>query len=135
MLKYVLNPAQKRVEIHVSGKSSGAELMTGLRGVLDDPRFDAEYTILIDVATLQQSPTISELRDVALAVRANSVGSGARRAIVTSSTVFFELARLFARLTAGSASTYRAFRTREEAEAWLVDTGTVEEDESDSLTV
>ena len=134
MVTYELDPARKRVEIHVSGKASGAELMTGLRGVLDDPRFDAGYTILIDVATLEQSPTISELRDVALAVRANSVGSGARRAIVTSSTVFFELARLFARLTAGSASKYRAFRTREEAEAWLGETGPAEE-ESDSLTV
>ena len=134
MLTYVLDPERKRVELHVSGKSSGAELMTGLRGVLDDPRFDAEYTILIDVASLEQSPTISELRDVALAVRANSVGSGARRAIVTSSAVFFELARLFARLTAGSASKYRAFRTREEAEVWLAETGMVD-DESDSPTV
>ena len=102
--------------------------------MLDHPDFNAEYTILIDFATLEQSPTISELRDVALAVRANSVGSGARRAMVTSSTVFFELARLFARLTAGSASKYRAFRTREEAEVWLGETGMVD-DESDSPTV
>ena len=134
MLTHKLDAERKRVEVHVSGKSSGAELMAGLKSVLDDPQFDADYTILIDVASLEQSPTISELRDVALAVRANSVGSGARRAIVTSSAVFFELARLFARLTAGSASKYRAFRTREEAEGWLGGTGSLE-DESDSLTI
>ena len=134
MLKYVLDPSRRRVEIQVAGKTSGAELMAGLRGVLDHPEFNAEYSILIDFETLEQSPTISELRDVALAVRANSVGSGARRAMVTSSTVFYELARLFARLTAGSASKYRAFRNRDEAEEWLAQTGHADE-ESDSPTV
>ena len=134
MFTYDLNPSRQRADVVVSGKTSGAELMAGLRDLLDDPKFDAGYGILIDLAGVELSPTIAELRDVALAVRANSVGTGARRAMVTSSTVFFELAQLFARLTSGSASKYRAFKSREEAEEWLGKPGPTE-DESDSLTV
>ena len=136
MFKHELDSTRQRVNVVVSGKTSGAELMAGMRAVLDDPQFDPSYSVLIDLGTLAQTPTIAELRDIALAVRANSVGSGARRAMITSSTVFFELARLFARLTAGSASKYRAFRDRTDAEAWLGETGpSDDEDESDSLTV
>ena len=132
MFKHDTDPTQRRVNVVVGGKSSGAELMTGLRKVLDDPQFDPSYAVLIDLSTLEQTPTIAELRDIALAVRANSVGTGARRAMITSSTVFYELARLFARLTAGSASKYRAFRNRVDAEAWLGETAPAEdEDESD----
>ena len=106
MFKFDLDLTQQRVNVVVSGQSSGAELMTGLRQVLDDPQF------------------------------ANSVGTGARRAMITSSTVFYELARLFARLTAGSESKYRAFRNRADAEAWLGETGLIDdEEESDSPTV
>ena len=136
MFKFDLDPTHQRVNVVVGGKTSGAELITGLREVLDHPQFDAAYAILIDLGTLEQTPTIAELRDIALAVRANSVGSGARRAMITSSSVFYELARLFARLTAGSASKYRAFRTRADAEAWLGETGPVDDaEESDSPTV
>lgn len=135
MFKFDLDPLRQRVAVQVGGKTSGAELMAGLREVLQHPQFNAAYSILIDLAELEQSPTISELRDVALAVRANSVGSGARRAMVTSSVVCYELARVFARLTAGSASKYRAFRTREDAEAWLAGTDPSLEEESDSPTL
>ena len=134
MFKHDMDPTRRRVNVVVSGRTSGAELMTGLREVLDDPQFDPSYAVLIDLGTLEQTPTIAELRDIALAVRANSVGTGARRAMITSSTVFYELARLFTRLTAGSASKYRAFRHRADAEAWLGETGPAEE-ESDSPTV
>ena len=135
MFKFDLDPTQQRVNVVVSGKTSGTELMIGLRQVLDDPRFDAGHAVLIDLGALVQTPTIAELRDIALAVRANSVGTGARRAMVTSSTVFYELASLFARLTAGSASKYRAFRNRPDAEAWLGETGpSDDEEESDSPT-
>jgi hypothetical protein len=135
MFTYELERSRRRVNVVVSGETSGGELMTVLREVLDDPRFDPAYAVLVDLGALQQTPTIAELRDVALAVRANSVGTGARRAMITSSTVFYELAQLFARLTAGSASTYRAFRNRAEAEAWLGETGPAEDEESDSPTV
>ncbi|CAN5874130.1 hypothetical protein BH11GEM1_BH11GEM1_18480 [soil metagenome] len=136
MFTYELDVPRRRVNVVVSGKTSSAELMTGLHEVLDDPRFDPTYAILVDLGSLQQTPTIAELRDIALAVRANSVGTGARRAMITSSAVFYELARLFARLTAGSASNYRAFRNRTDAEAWLGGTGPAEnEEESDSPTV
>ena len=135
MFKHDMDPTRRRVNVVVSGRTSGAELMTGLREVLDDPQFDPSYAVLIDLGTLEQTPTIAELRDIALAVRANSVGTGARRAMVTSSTVFYELASLFARLTAGSASKYRAFRNRPDAEAWLGETGpSDDEEESDSRT-
>ena len=136
MFTYDLDPTRQRVNVVVGGRTSGAEIMTGMRKVLDDPQFDPSYAVLIDLGTLEQTPTIAELRDIALAVRANSVGTPARRAMITSSTVFYELARLFARLTAGSASKYRAFRNRADAEAWLGETGIADdEDESDSPTV
>ena len=136
MFKHDMDPTRQRVNVVVGGKSSGVELMTGLREVLDDPLFNPSYAVLIDLGTLEQTPTIAELRDIALAVRANSVGTGARRAMITSSTVFYELARLFARLTEGSASKYRAFRNRADAEAWLGETGpSDDEEETDSLTV
>ena len=136
MFTYELDASQRRVNVVVSGQTSGAEILTGLRQVLDDQRFDPEYAILVDLGALKQTPTIAELRDIALAVRANSVGTGARRAMITSSTVFYELAQLFARLTAGSASKYRAFHSREDAEAWLaVARPDEDEEESDSPTV
>ena len=129
MLSYDLDPSRQRVDVVVSGKTSGAELMAALRELLDNPQFDSGYAILVDLGGVEQSPTIAELRDIALAVRANSVGTGARRAMVTSSTVFYELAQLFARLTSGSASKYRAFRSREDAEAWLGKAGPSDDDE------
>ena len=133
MFTYVLDPARERVDVHVGGSTSGAEILTGLREVLDDPRFNPAHSVIIDLGKLEQTPTIAELRDIALTVRANSVGTGARRAMVTASPVFYELARLFARLTAGSASRYRAFRTRDEAEAWLSGAhGSSDDDERDA---
>ena len=118
MLTYAVDSARKRIDVQIGGTTSGAEIQTGIRTILDDPMFDPEYAMLIELRALEQAPTIPELRDIAMIVRANAVTS-ARRAIVTEQLLFYGLAVLFALLTDAAATRYHAFRSRDEAEAWL----------------
>ena len=118
MLTYAVDSVRKRIDVQIGGTTSGAEIQTGIRSMLDDPTFDPAYPMLIDLHAVEQTPTIPELREIALIVRANAISS-ARRAIVSEQLLYYGLAVLFAILTEGAATRYRAFRSRDEAEAWL----------------
>ena len=119
MLTYAIDSARKRLDVQIVEATSGPEIQTAIRDILADPAFKPSYTILIDLHGLVSTPTIPELRAIALTVRANAISSGARRAIVTESLLFYGLAELFSILTEGAATRYRAFRSRDEAELWL----------------
>ena len=118
MLTYAVDSVRKRIDVQIGGTTSGSEIQAGIRKMLDDPTFDPAYPMLIDLHALEQTPTIPELRDIALIVRANA-STSARRAIVTEQLLYYGLAVLFAILTEGATTRYHAFRSRDEAEAWL----------------
>lgn len=119
MFIYSVDPARSRVLARITGDTSGAELSQGMRSVLADASFDPSFTVLIDVRRMERTPSVLELRELAVAVRAAATVAGARRAIVTESEVFYQVAQLFEAFTAGAVSRYRVFRSMAEAEEWL----------------
>lgn len=119
MFIYSVDPARKRVLARITGETSGSELGQGMRAILADAAFDPSFTVLIDVRRMEKTPSVLDLRELAVAVRAAATVTGARRAIVTESEVFYQIGQLFEAFTAGAASRYRVFRSIAEAELWL----------------
>ena len=129
MFSYVIHPSRNRIDAHVGAATSGAELVNGMETLLDDAAFDPTYGILIDLTELERAPSVAELADLANFVRSRAVTAGARRAFVTSSPVFYELAQLFTTLARAAVAKYRVFRTSEDAERWLGGAEVEEEEE------
>lgn len=119
MFVYAVDTARKRVEVRITGETSGAELGQGMRAVLADAAFDPSFAVLIDIRRMEKTPSVLDLRELAVAVRAAAIVAGARRAIVTEHEVFYQVAQLFEAFTAGAISRYRVFRSMAEAEEWL----------------
>ncbi len=119
MFLYDVDKAAGRTNVYVGGLTTGAEILAGIRTVLADPSFDPANPILVDLRPLERTPSIAELRDIAIAVRTGGSVTGARRAIVTDSAVFQSMVELFITLSAGVLSEYRVFRSVPEADAWL----------------
>ena len=130
MFSYAIHPSRKRIEAHVGATTSGAELLGGMKALLDDPAFDPAFGILIDLRELERAPSVAELAELATFVKSRAVSPGARRAFVTSSPVFYQLALLFMKLARGAAARYRVFRTSEDAESWLAGANVEEDDEA-----
>ena len=130
MFSYAIHPSRKRIEAHVGATTSGAELLGGMKALLDDPAFDPAFGILIDLRELERAPSVAELAELATFVKSRAVSPGARRAFVTSSPVFDQLALLFTQLARGAAARYRVFRTSEDAESWLAGANVEEDDEA-----
>jgi hypothetical protein len=129
MFSYVIQPSGRRINAHVGAQTSGAELLEGMEALLADPDYDPSFSILIDLRQLERAPSVPELAELANFVRARAVTRDARRAFVTSSPVFHQIAKLFTRLARGAAARYRVFRSTEDAEAWLGGTAIDESDE------
>lgn len=129
MFSYVIQPSQRRVNAHVGAQTSGAELLEGMETLLADPAYDPSFSILIDLRELKRAPPVAELAELANFVRSRAVTPDARRAFVTSSPVFHQIAQLFTRLARGAAARYRVFRSTEDAEAWLAGQPVDEPDE------
>jgi hypothetical protein len=119
MFSYVIHDARRRIDAHVGASTSGAELAEGMKTLLGDTGFDPTFAILIDLRQLERAPSVAELAELAIMVRNRAVAPNARRAFVTSSPVFYQLAVLFTRLTRGAVSKYRVFRELPQAEEWL----------------
>lgn len=119
MFVYELDRPRRRVLVRVSGETSGRELTAGLRAIMADPDFSPAFSALIDLRMVEKTPSVGELRELAITVRAAATVTGARRAIVTEHEVFYQVAQLFELFTAGAASRYRVFRSMGEAEDWL----------------
>ena len=119
MFSYRIHPARQRIDVHVGAKTSGAELVQGIEALLDDAGFNPSFAVFIDLRELEVAPSVAELAELANFIRARATDPDARRAFVTSSPVFYELALLFTRLTKGAVATYRVFREVEDAESWL----------------
>ena len=130
MFSYRIDPSRRRVDAHVGATTSGPELLQGMEGLLEDPAFDPSFGILIDLRELERAPPVAELADLANFVRSRAATPVARRAFVTSSPVFYQLAKLFTQLTRGAAR-YRVFRSTDDAESWLAGLSVPEPDESD----
>ena len=119
MFSYTIDPSRRRIDAHVGATTSGPELLEGMEKLLDDPGFDSAFGILIDLRELERAPSVPELADLANFVRARATTPTARRAFVTSSPVFYQLANLFTQLARGAAASYHVFRSTEDAESWL----------------
>lgn len=119
MFTYVIDSSRRRIDADVGALTSGAELLAGMESLMGDPAFDPAYGVLIDLRELQRAPSVAELADLANFVRTRAVTPDARRAFVTSSPVFYQLAMLFTKLARGTVAMYRVFRSIEQAESWL----------------
>ncbi len=129
MFSYVIHPARQRIDAHVGAITSRAELLEGMKALLDDAAFDPTFGILIDLRELERAPSVPELADLANFVRSRAVSPDARRAFVTSSPVFYGLALLFTKLARAAVARYRVFRAIEDAESWLAGSEVAENDE------
>lgn len=119
MISYEINPTQQRLHIRLSGWLTSEEIRGAIEDITADPRFDARFSALIDLSELTRVPSVAELRDIATVIRAAAQPTKARRALVTDSGVFFNLAELFATFVANAGTRYRVFRQVADAEAWL----------------
>lgn len=119
MFSYAIHPARHRINAHVGAETSGAELLQGMEALLADEEFDPTFAILIDLREMKRAPPVAELAELANFVRSHAVAPDARRAFVTSSPVFHQIAQLFTLLARGAAARYRVFRSAQDAEAWL----------------
>jgi len=119
VFSYAIHPTHHRINVHVGAETSGSELLEGMETLLADPAFDPAFGILIDLRELVRAPSVPELAELATFVRSRATSPDARRAIVTSSPVFYQIARLFTRLARDAATRYQVFRSTGDAEAWL----------------
>ena len=119
MYSYTIHASRRRIDARVGATTSGAELLDGMKALLADPAFDPTYAILIDLRALERAPSVPELAELANFVRSHAKSPDARRAFVTASPVFYQIARLFTQLARGAAARYRVFRSVDDAEGWL----------------
>lgn len=123
LIHYEIDATARRVSVRLAGVTSGPEISEAVRAILADAAFEDDFSALVDLSDLAGTPSVAELRDVAATIKESARPTGARRAIVTDSRVFFSLGELFTTFTAGAGSTYRMFLDREDAEAWLLSSG------------
>lgn len=102
------------------------DLATGLGAVvslMDDPRLEEGYGVLVDIRDVDYTPSLAEARHLA------GLGAEAERlrrhrvAFVTATQTHFSAAHMVATLAAMKGVVAKAFRALDEAEGWLAASG------------
>ena len=114
---YIVDPARSLVLTRAWGILTGADMLNHARRLSADPRFQPQFSQLLDFRDITELPiTAVEVREVAAL---NPFGPGARRAIVVASDVAFGMARMYQILVEQSPQEFEVFRDIDEALRWL----------------
>ena len=110
------DPADKFIEVSLSERVSVADLLIGLRDLIENREFEPDYDQLIDCSKTEivgLSPKIMmAIRDITSSAR------GGRRALIVPSGPLPTMISFFLRLRGDNAKV-RAFKSREEGFLWL----------------
>jgi len=119
-ITYQMDVANGLIRTHCFGDVTLAEVIDHFRELEADPRCPCHVDVLLDVTEEVTIPTSDQLRNVALAI------AGARRriefgfcAIAASANALFGMMRMFEVFTEKYFRETQAFRTIDEADAWL----------------
>jgi hypothetical protein len=114
---YTIDPRNRLVQSHASGLVTAEDFLEHGKRLAEDPAFDPSFDQILDLreATQVELPTPA-LKGMA-SLRLFTAGS--RRALVASRDLAFGLARMYESLRADAPESIKAFRTMEEARAWL----------------
>jgi hypothetical protein len=110
------------VVVTTAGKATAAEMADGRRRLLDDPRFRAGMSLLVDHSLLDNSGiTRDEVQRAAMSLNRDRARSGLEYiALVAPTTMNFGLARMFEALAGDDLEgSVIVVRTREEAYSWI----------------
>lgn len=124
-LVYSIDPGNRIVFSTALGAVFDADLLLHNRTLQADERFDPAFGQIVDLTGVQPGSRVETgtLQEIALN---NPFSPCSRRAIVVLGELAFGLARMYGLLLGGTCSENTGvFQSREEAEAWLSETGPV----------
>jgi hypothetical protein len=118
---YQIDKANRLIHTECTGAVTLAEVVDHFRQLEADPECPPYVDVLLDVTQEVTIPSSDELRTVTLAIaRVRRRVQFGFCAIVASTDALFGMMRMFEVFTEDYFRESRAFRTLEEAEAWLV---------------
>jgi hypothetical protein len=101
------------------GNLTDDELLEHAQAVEKDPEVDPQYDEVVDLRAVKGfGPSLETMREAAQILRSGPRGAG-RIAIVAPSDAGFGSGRMFEGLSGGDTDRVRAFRSADEAYAWL----------------
>lgn len=119
-VSYSIDPTARLVQFVVSGEFESADIMTLLRSVAADPKFEQGFDFLSDNRQVTRPITTEQVRLMtSFVAHGPPIFVGARAAFVTASAASFGMIRMFASLAEDIALDARAFDNIEAARAWL----------------
>lgn len=124
-LEYGIDPGKRIVLSTAQGVISDTDLLLHNRTLQADERFDPAFRQIVDLTGVQPGSRVETrtLHEIALN---NPFSPCSRRAIVALGELAFGLARMYGLLLDGTCSENTGvFQSREEAEAWLSEPGSV----------
>ena len=114
---YSIDVARRLVLSRAWGVFTAADLFEHYHTLGEDPLFDPSFPQLIDLREVERVDMVpSVIQRHALE---HLFASGTQRALVTSSDVAYQLARMYAAFAAYVPQNVRVFREMSEAETWL----------------
>jgi hypothetical protein len=105
--------------IHATQNVTSAEMKSSLRTVLGHDRFRPGALILVDARAMSGAPPTDEMREVAGAMPPLVDAGLSAMAIVSDRQSIYGVARMFSALAEPFGARVSAFRTVDEARAWL----------------
>lgn len=113
---YRIDPEKEYVEVRATGTLAVADLIAGVRDLIDDPAFDPLYDMLVDCSGAQIAAASFGLMEAINEI--TQAASGGRRAIVPAQGPEGSHAARFAELR-NEPDKIKLFATRRDAERWL----------------
>ena len=121
-VRYEIDLEARLARLVLSGPILLEDAIGTLRDMLADPRFDQGWDVLFDLTGAVADFGAAEIRSVRDFVEASQdVRARSRWAVVAPSDVNYGLVRMFEALSSDLDIRTRAFRSREEALAWLAE--------------
>jgi len=116
-----VDPGERFVEAKATGILSQAEVLGGIRDIVNHPEFGVDYSVLVDLTELRDLPIFgADVRERTELDKSLEHRFGkAKFAIVATRDLFFGLARMYELLMDDSSIEVQTFRELEQAQAWL----------------
>ncbi len=110
---------RRLITIVVQGELTDTDLLEGYERLRERPDFSSDFNELVDLLAADgRQVTADGVRSLARLPPAYSPGS--RRAVVVPSEMGYGMARMYELIQDGESGQIRVFRSREDAERWLL---------------
>ena len=114
-----IDTERRLITIVVQGELTDTDLLQGYERLRERPDFSADFDELVDLLGADgRQITADGVRT--LARRPPSYSPHARRAVVVPSEMGYGMARMYELMQDGESGQIRVFRSREDAEHWLL---------------